>query len=203
MLFRIGRESPLEPKSVASESTERGWQVATAYDRYDVRPHEPGQWFRSELILEDDPERDWKLYLPNASAQHIQLFVLRDGELLYQERVGSAVPFAARKFPSLRLAFNLPDELSGRVQLLFHKESASIPTGFLVHLASSTELSAHDRDLRIFVAMLFGLILGLALYNVFIFFSAREVAYVLYAGFMLSIAFFSVSAFGLAYAEVL
>jgi hypothetical protein len=82
-------------------------------------------------------------------------------------------------------------------------ESASIPTGFLVHLASSTELSAHDRDLRIFVAMLFGLILGLALYNVFIFFSAREVAYVLYAGFMLSIAFFSVSAFGLGYAEVL
>ncbi|HVK98713.1 MAG TPA: EAL domain-containing protein [Dongiaceae bacterium] len=155
-------------------------------------------WVRTRLRLPDSPGAHWHLVVPYPLLEHARLF-LRSPETssewvpLYSDREAGQRPV-----PSHHVNFALADNLQGDIELVLQVRSTTslqIP----IELWARDYLVSRQNTETLYWGLYFGVLLALMAYNLFLYLSMRDGAYLNYVFYLVSIQFLMlcISGFGL------
>jgi two-component system, sensor histidine kinase LadS len=154
-------------------------------------------WLRIEVDNRRERPQRWLLELSYPPLDDVQLFVPRVDGSFEVHRTGDHLPFSSRDISYQNFLFELDHPPGVLTYYMRVRTSGAVilpmrawsPNAFLEHLTT------HQPPMWIF----FGLLLVMAAYNLFVFFSVREAAYLYYVCYILSYAAFQFSLHGYAF----
>jgi signal transduction histidine kinase len=154
-------------------------------------------WLRFHADNPQTKSRRWFLELAYPPLDDLRLFVPRSAGGFDVRETGDHKPFASRDIPYRTFLFDLEQAPGRRTYYLRVQTAGSVslplkawsPTAFLLHLTRE-----HPP-----LWMFFGLMLVMAVYNLFIYASVRDITYLYYVIFILSYAGIQFSLTGYAY----
>ncbi|MDX1696111.1 MAG: ATP-binding protein [Ketobacteraceae bacterium] len=154
-------------------------------------------WARVDINQKTDREQGWMLELSYAPMQWIDVYTITEKGEKRHQRGGSGLPFDERPYAHHKHIFELrlpEDSVTTLYVRIDGETSKNLPLRLyradVFAQASSQELYA--------LGLYFGVVFGLLCYNLFIYYSIREKAYLFYIGFLAASAFFFMSMRGLA-----
>lgn len=144
-------------------------------------------WLRASL----EPSPEGALVLEHAfpETDEVSVHVRRAGRWI-THRTGDRAPFASRPIRHPTFAFPIPSDAERTVFVRLRSTG-----GVQVSLRwwSAAAFERHRADSQLWLGLFYGVLLALALYNLFLFFLVRSRAYLLYVAFQLSIVGFFVA----------
>ncbi|WP_079226419.1 hybrid sensor histidine kinase/response regulator [Pseudomonas putida] len=140
--------------------------------------------------------RQWLLELAYPPMDHIELYLPgSDGEFRLAQRTGDALPYDSRQIRQNNYLFELPLQpgQSTTAYLRLHSQgSLQAPLALW-----SAEAYMEDQPTRLYVlGMIYGVLLVMAVYNLFIYLSVRDVSYLYYILYIASFGLYQVSVNG-------
>lgn len=140
--------------------------------------------------------RQWLLELAYPPMDHIELYLPgSDGEFRLAQRTGDALPYDSRQIRQNNYLFELPLQpgQSTTAYLRLHSQgSVQAPLALW-----SAEAYMEDQPTRLYVlGMIYGVLLVMAVYNLFIYLSVRDVSYLYYILYIASFGLYQVSVNG-------
>jgi len=155
-------------------------------------------WFHLRLNTGDITEDAWLLEFQYPLLDYIDFYLVQpDGQVRHQQS-GDSVPFHQRSRPFHTINFALDLEPATSVDLFLRVETSGAIQMPLV-LWSEQAFNQHDHEIRFVYGLYYGLILALAIYNLLIFFSIRDVNYLLYVAYIATYGLFQFALNGLAF----
>jgi PAS domain S-box-containing protein len=153
-------------------------------------------WFRVDLALAPSASARWMLELANTELEHADVYLQVAGGKWVRQVGGNALPFSQRevqhRFPVFVL--NLQADASQRIYLRLQTERTLSMSAKLWQPLALMNDSQRSNTL---LSLYFGLMIGLSLYNLMLFFSIRDRAYLVYVGFAVSLLFYQLGLTGL------
>ncbi|AWY41354.1 response regulator [Pseudomonas putida] len=158
-------------------------------------------WLKIDLLYRPanpSAQRTWLLELAYPPLDHLDLYA-PDAAGHYQlvRQTGDALPFASREIRQNNYLFNLnftPDQTQTVYLRLQSEGSIQAP----VTLWSSTAY-LEDQPVRLYVlGLIYGVLLGMLVYNLFIYLSVRDTSYLYYIFYIASFGFYQLSVNGAA-----
>jgi diguanylate cyclase (GGDEF)-like protein len=138
-------------------------------------------WLRFVVNPGKDAPADWLLEVAYPPLDRVGVFLRGpDGRLLVQE-AGDLLPLWKRPFPHRNLVFPLHLAPGGEYTVFLRVESQGNTT-IPVHLWQPAALAEHDRTAYATLALYYGLLVALLVFNLLIFISARDPLHLLYVG---------------------
>ena len=140
--------------------------------------------------------RQWLLELAYPPLDHLELY-LPDGQGGYRlaQRTGDAMPYASRQIPQNNYLFELPVQPghSTTAYLRLHSQgSVQAPLTLW-----SVNAYMEDQPTRLYIlGMIYGVLLVMLVYNLFIYLSVRDVSYLYYILYIASFGLYQVSVNG-------
>ncbi|MFW9080655.1 7TM diverse intracellular signaling domain-containing protein [Pseudomonas sp. P2757] len=143
-------------------------------------------------------QRTWLLELAYPPLDHLDLYLPdANGEFRLIRQTGDALPFASREIRQNNYLFDLtfkPDQLQTVYLRLSSEGSIQAP----VTLWSSTAY-LEDQPVRLYVlGIIYGVLLGMLVYNLFIYLSVRDTSYLYYIFYIGSFGLYQLSVNGAA-----
>lgn len=140
--------------------------------------------------------RQWLLELAYPPLDHLELYLPgSDGVYRLAQRTGDALPYDSRQIRQNNYLFELPMRpgQSTTAYLRLHSEgSVQAPLALW-----SSEAYMEDQPTRLYVlGMIYGVLLVMLVYNLFIFISVRDVSYLYYILYIASFGLYQVSVNG-------
>jgi len=154
-------------------------------------------WVRVPIRVEPHGRGEWVVDLDYARLRQVDAYLVREGRIVDQARMGSELPRASRPLRSRTPAALLKLPEAGTYSLLLRVDT---PGAMVLPLALSRVAVFHARELdeQMLQGVLAGFALLLVLYSVVQWASLREPLYLKYAGLVAFSALFSFQVFGLA-----
>ncbi|MBB2493640.1 hybrid sensor histidine kinase/response regulator [Aquipseudomonas ullengensis] len=156
-------------------------------------------WLRLDLLFrptQPGKPKTWLLELAYPPLDHLDLY-LPDGNGGYRlaERTGDALPFSSRQIQQSNYLFDLdlqPDQTQ-RIYLRVQSQgSMQMPLGLW-----SGRAFIEEQPLRIYVlGIIYGILLVMLVYNLFIFLSVRDTSYLYYIFYIASFGLYQISVNG-------
>jgi PAS domain S-box-containing protein len=140
-------------------------------------------WLRLDLRTPQGVAHDWLLEVAYPPLDHLELHV-PDGQGGYsRQTAGDTVPFSQRVVPHRNhvLRVNLPP---GSEHTLYLRVRSEGPVSVPARLWRPEALWAADQATFAALSLYFGLLLGLLLYNLLLFVTVRDLAFLYYVGFV-------------------
>ena len=160
-----------------SRSPILGYMTHPVWVRFTL--HNSGKKPVSYFLIHDHPSTDW-----------MYIYKLSENGLSQEIIMGDALPFRMR--PVAELDFITPGYLSPNQERTFYirlQSRSTISTGFF--LKQPDVYNATNSRKRFLDTLYLGLLIGLLLYNLFVYFSVREPAYLYYVIYVFGLIFFS------------
>lgn len=158
-------------------------------------------WLKADLLYRpNDPawQMDWVLELAYPPIDHVDLY-LRDatGQMRLAWRTGDRLPFSSRQISQASYVFDL-NLMPGQTTTFYLRVASDGPVQ-----APLTLWSAHafmeDQPARIYVlGLIYGVLLGMLVYNLFIYFSVRDPSYLYYIFYVATFGLYQLSISGAA-----
>jgi len=148
------------------------------------------------LASADATPRQWLLELAYPPLDHLELYLQgADGGYRLAQRTGDALPYASRQIRQNNYLFELPLQpgQATTVYLRLHSQgSVQAPLALW-----SAEAYLEDQPTRLYVlGIIYGVLLVMLVYNLFIFLSVRDVSYLYYILYIASFGLYQVSVNG-------
>ncbi|MDD0996571.1 ATP-binding protein [Pseudomonas sp. TNT2022 ID1044] len=143
-------------------------------------------------------QRTWLLELAYPPLDHLDLY-LPDATGDYQRvrQTGDALPFASREIRQNNYLFNL-DFTPGQTQTVYLRLQSQGSIQAPVTLWSSTAY-LEEQPVRLYVlGLIYGVLLGMLIYNLFIYLSVRDTSYLYYIFYIASFGLYQLSVNGAA-----
>ena len=156
-------------------------------------------WLKVDLhYLPKDPDalRTWLLELAYPPLDHLELYLPEgDGDYRLAGRTGDALPFASREIRQNNYLFTV-DFKAGEQKTLYLRLQSEGSIQAPLTLWSSTAY-LEDQPLRLYVlGLIYGVLLGMLVYNLFIYLSVRDTSYLYYILYIASFGLYQVSVNG-------
>ncbi|NMX65933.1 response regulator [Pseudomonas sp. WS 5111] len=195
-----------DPSGSVTIADARSAALANRYTRHDKDTLNAGYsrsafWIKVDLhYLPKDPhaQRTWLLELAYPPLDHLELYV-PDGAGGYRlaGRTGDALPFASREIRQNNYLFNV-DFKAGEEKTLYLRLQSEGSIQAPLTLWSSTAY-LEDQPLRLYVlGLIYGVLLGMLVYNLFIYLSVRDTSYLYYILYIASFGMYQLSVNGAA-----
>ena len=168
----------------------------------------PWQSFASSLNLGYVDEPIWiKVNLRDSAADATMLEIsypnldaidahyVQNGNVVTTVRTGDKSSFHERPWPHRNFIFPVDEESDTLYFRIQTSTSMQVP----LHFWTADAFSRHDQASLVRQGIFLGVLVVMALYNLFIFFGTRENSFVLYVGYVLSIALYQAFHHGLTY----
>ncbi|MAM00415.1 MAG: hypothetical protein CL583_18395 [Alteromonadaceae bacterium] len=155
-------------------------------------------WLRFELDKTDPGEMRFLLEIAYPVLDSIEVFVLREGELTEHYRLGDSQPFSSRVIDHPNFLVPIPIGTSTELQVYLRVQSSSsvqIP----VNLWRADRLVEHNYAAATGNALFYGAMLIMAIYNLLIFITVRDISYFYYVMYVLSMALLMAGIQGLSF----
>lgn len=195
-----------DPSGSVTIADARSALMATRYTRHDKDTLNAGYsrsafWLKVDLhYLPKDPQaqRTWLLELAYPPLDHLELYVPDDaGGYRLAGRTGDAVPFASREIRQNNYLFTV-DFKAGEQKTLYLRLQSEGSIQAPLTLWSSTAY-LEDQPLRLYVlGLIYGVLLGMLVYNLFIYLSVRDTSYLYYILYIASFGMYQLSVNGAA-----
>lgn len=158
-------------------------------------------WLKVDLhYLPKDPDalRTWLLELAYPPLDHLELYLPEgDGDYRLAGRTGDALPFASREIRQNNYLFTV-DFSAGEQKTLYLRLQSEGSIQAPLTLWSSTAY-LEDQPLRLYVlGLIYGVLLGMLVYNLFIYLSVRDTSYLYYILYIASFGMYQLSVNGAA-----
>jgi hypothetical protein len=132
------------------------------------------------MILQGDPHVGvFEFYVPG-----------KNGEYILLNRGGSALPFNERKYMSNSIASGLPLKV-GEVKTFYFRYQSKIDFSFKLTVQTSNFYTHYSLSEYFYLGLYYGIIIIMAMYNLFIYFSVRDRVYIYYVLWVISISIFN------------
>ena len=152
-------------------------------------------WLRVDLKrAAGAPAQWWVEYLPY-SVHEVQMFEVRNGQIVAHPPTGEAHPHSTRPFPYRQYLWPVDLPEGQNVTLLWRIESFN-PRGFPMRLWQFQHWSEQTVKETLGVGLCFGIMAGLALYNLLLWGRLRDGLYLLYSAQILSYLIFAADLHG-------
>ncbi|CRM31926.1 putative two-component system sensor kinase [Pseudomonas sp. FH4] len=195
-----------DPSGSVTLADARSAALADRYTRHDKDTLNAGYsrsafWLKVDLhYLPKDPKalRTWLLELAYPPLDHLELYVPDDtGAYRLAGRTGDALPFASREIRQNNYLFNV-DFKAGEQKTLYLRLQSEGSIQAPLTLWSSTAY-LEDQPLRLYVlGLIYGVLLGMLVYNLFIYLSVRDTSYLYYILYIASFGMYQLSVNGAA-----
>lgn len=152
-------------------------------------------WLRVGLHPEPDAASRWLIEVAYPSLDRVSLFIPREGRFQRTE-TGDRQAFSERPFSHHNLVVPI-DLVPGSETTIYLRVESTSSLTLPIAIWSPTALHANDQVFYSGLALYFGMLLALGLYNFLLYCSLREPAYLAYVAFTVSIAIGQLSFFGL------
>ncbi|WP_085632361.1 MULTISPECIES: hybrid sensor histidine kinase/response regulator [unclassified Pseudomonas] len=158
-------------------------------------------WLKIDLLYRPNnpaAQRTWLLELAYPPLDHLDLY-LPDATGAYRlaRQTGDALPFASREIRQNNYLFDLAFE-PGQAQTVYLRLASEGSIQAPVTLWSSTAY-LEDQPVRLYVlGIIYGVLLGMLVYNLFIYLSVRDTSYLYYIFYIASFGLYQLSVNGAA-----
>ncbi|WNW13316.1 sensor histidine kinase [Pseudomonas sp. DTU_2021_1001937_2_SI_NGA_ILE_001] len=158
-------------------------------------------WLKVDLAyLPRDPQRhaDWLLELAYPPMDHVDVYLLdAQGERRLEWKTGDMLPFASRQIRQSNYLFELP-LAPGQAMTAYVRVASNGSVQAPLNLWSS-HAYLEEQPARIYVlGLIYGVLLGMLVYNLFIYVSVRDISYLWYILYIASFGLYQVSINGVA-----
>lgn len=152
-------------------------------------------WLRVELDSREAATHRMLFEVAFSSLDHISFYTAATGGWQRFD-AGDLVPFAERPIPHRNFVF--PLRLSTGQQTLYLRVQSSGTLTLPLHLWEESDFDRYNQETYGLLALYFGMLLALMLYNLLLYFSLRERVYLTYVGFVafLAVGLLSLSGLG-------
>ncbi|MHA7923938.1 MAG: 7TM diverse intracellular signaling domain-containing protein [Marinobacter sp.] len=140
-------------------------------------------WLALEFSTREKAHQNWFLEIGHASLDRVRVYLLEDGNLIYQGLSGDLLPFVSKPVSHRNHVFPVSLFPGNDYQLLVSVRSEgtlTVPVTFW----QGEALWASDQQTYGALGLYYGVLLALLVYNLFLFFSLRDVLYLTYVGFI-------------------
>ena len=156
-------------------------------------------WVRLDLRYSAAPDaapRNWLLELAYPPLDHLELYLAdHAGHFYLAQRTGDALPYASRQIQQNNYLFNLPFTPGQSTTLYLRLHSEGSVQAPLTLWSSDAYLEAQPTRLYV-LGLIYGVLLGMLVYNLFIFISVRDKSYLYYILYIGSFGLYQVSVNG-------
>ncbi len=142
-------------------------------------------WLRLNIDAQAASTSRMLLEVAFPSLDHVALYTV-SANAWQQLEAGDLVSFSAR--PLAHRNFVFPLMLSAGQQTLYLRVQSSGTLTIPLHLWEENDFDLHNQETYVALALYFGMLLALLLYNLLLYFSLRERVYLAYVGFVASLA---------------
>ncbi len=193
--YLVDADHEMSIEQVRSASNEAWQPVASPTPNFGFT--DETYWFRGDFV-ETSQQQDWLLNLSYPLLDYVDLWVFRDGELVEHYQTGDRYVFSQRPIEYRNFLFPLSVMEGESVRVYVRIESSSA-IQMPLSVTTRDQLFQTEQTVLTWHAMFFGVMLVMAVYNLFLMLSTRDRAYLLYVFFVLAIAGFQASLHGFAY----
>ncbi|MDX2417558.1 MAG: 7TM diverse intracellular signaling domain-containing protein [Xanthomonadales bacterium] len=153
-------------------------------------------WVRFRLQNSNAERGRFLLEIGYPLLDHISLFIISDNGRITTRESGDTLPFSDRDISYRNVVFKLPPEESATIYLRIESQSSMrLP----LKIWHSDTFLVHINHEEILLGLYYGLMLAMAIYNLFIFFNIKQRSYLYYVFFVVSFTLLQMSLDGLAY----
>jgi PAS domain S-box-containing protein len=139
-------------------------------------------WLRIDLQLQADAPAQWLVEVAYPALDQIELYTPAQGGGFARQTGGDLQPFASRKVPHRNHV--MPVVLNpGTANIVYLRVQSQGTLSAPVRLWQPAALWQHDQTEYALLSLYFGLLTGLLLYNLLLYLSVRDPAYLVYSGF--------------------
>ncbi|HOO73410.1 MAG TPA: 7TM diverse intracellular signaling domain-containing protein [Spirochaetota bacterium] len=155
-------------------------------------------WIRFQVDFGNAPDRQWLLEAYYPLLDRVELYI-PDGRGSYTlKKAGRLLPFAEREIKHRKIVFPLP--AGPEAKKVFHvRVKTEEATVLSFNIISSREFYRLDHVQQFIFGLFYGIMLIMALYNLFLFFFVRDRSYLYYVLYIISVVFFLLIDNGFAY----
>ena len=177
-------------KPFASVDSVQGRNLAFGYS-------ESAYWIKFDVV-NNTSMSDWLIEVGYPILDEVDMYLVKDGSLQAQYKTGDHLPFAERPFSHRNFLFPLEIRSSEKVSVYLRVVSTSsvrIP----LHFWEKQHFFEQDQFKLAGQGIYFGILIIMMLYNLFIFFSIKEKAYLHYVFYVASYIIVQASLNGVGY----
>ncbi|GAA3956505.1 sensor domain-containing diguanylate cyclase [Allohahella marinimesophila] len=193
--FLIDTEAKLDIDSIQAIPNDEWQEVKATSASFGFS--EATYWFRADL-QQKAIEQAWILELGYPLLDYVDVYFLQDGRLTEHYQTGDRRPFKQRPIDYRNFLFPLTLG-SEEVVSVYVKIQSSSAVQMPLAITTPAALFQNEQTLLGLQGMYFGVIAVMLIYNLFILFSTRDRAYLLYVMLVLAVGGFQLSLHGFAY----
>ena len=148
-----------------------------------------------------DPARGrlaWTLVLDYPHIDDVRLYSVRGARVLAEQREGDMLPFDRRDMAYRNFVFNLRHLAGGDMTYYLRVETTST-VALPLMILSAPEISRKVANEQLVLGLYYGLIILIAFYNLFIFFSIRDMSYLYYFTWIIGYGLYQITLNGLSF----
>lgn len=193
----ISLDRPLTPKNILKEAAifididgNRSVKevlaepsLFTAFDRDKIELGFTGDhvWIRFKLINKSTSVMKPHLVLDNPMLDHIDLYRIEDAQVVSFEHTGLLRPYDFQGTLDFDFGLNIPPD--EEQEYLLHVSTTGSALYFNATVMDQQDFFHRELHHQLLITLFIGLILGLIVYNFFIFFFTRDIIYLYYVGY--------------------
>lgn len=180
--YIIDESNDLTLEEFASQNSTLNWQSMKGSGTSRRKSKYP-TWIKIELSNQTN-QTNWLLELAWPYTDRIEVFVLSSNQVVEHYLTGDTLPFADR--PKPHRFFLFPFEMdSNQSRTIFLKVQSSDDLVLPITLYSNEKYDEVEQGRLIILGIFVGVLGVMAVYNLFLYFSTRQLAYLYYVGFVL------------------
>lgn len=162
-------------------------QQQTKWKKYNKKAYnfgftESAYWFRFKIKNAASEPVNWLFQLTYPMLDSVKLYVPGDGRRFKEVVTGDMLPFEHREIEDVSFIFSVTDNPGTRIYYLRVETTSSL--NFMPVMLSHKAYYKRMNTEHTIVWLYYGLMIIMAVYNLFIFFSSREISYLAYVIFI-------------------
>ncbi len=187
----------ISPENIFVDSNQALFSIVPEVD-YTNKNLNSAYWSRFALKT-GKATKFWLLELVDPHIENINLYELRNGKLVpYSNTNGFAYSFSTKDFFHKNFVYNL-DLSDGQTHIFYIRFKSNVHNSFAVKVRSVEYLVSYSLTEYFLLGLYYGILLIMALYNLFIFFSVKERTYIFYVFYVIACGFNSMNEDGLGF----
>jgi hypothetical protein len=155
-------------------------------------------WYRIKINNDHSSKRNWLLEFFDQTIDDIEIYSPDNSNKYTMSYMGSRHPFSQRLYQHKNFSLNINGNLYGE-NIYYIRIKSHQPANVIVVLRSVNWFIHYALDEYFFFGVFYGMLLVFSLYNLMMFFAIRQVQYLYYILYNLSIGLYEMCADGIAY----
>ncbi|TGK22309.1 guanylate cyclase [Leptospira fluminis] len=158
-------------------------------------------WIRIPVRNRSQKVRSWYLEISHPVLDHVDLYVPSEGGYSVM-KAGDKLPFSERAINHRNFIFELPfhgEEDSGKESVLYLRIESESTISLPMQILSEKAFANRNATEQFVFGLYYGLIFVMALYNLFLFFTVKDLSYFFYVLYIVTFGLLQMSLNGLAF----